>query len=83
MPETPNTEEIQHETTSAVVDDMLQQTQQALASGQRVAAEMHELKRRADEAMDWRKQFARSPWLGVGLAVATFALVFLLFRRKS
>lgn len=82
MPETVNPEEIRQEPTKAVVEDMLQQSQQALASGQRVAAEMNELKRRADEALDWRKQLIRGPWLGIGLAIATSTLVFLLFRRS-
>jgi len=75
-------EQIREAPTSAVLDDMMQETQRALQSSARAAAELNELRRRADEALDWRTQLRRHSWLGMGLAMAAAVLLFLAFHPK-
>jgi len=74
--------DIQSKPIRAVVDDMMQQSQQALESGARVTAGMNELRRRGDEFLDWRRHVQRHPWLPLGLAVGLSVLVYLAFARK-
>jgi ElaB/YqjD/DUF883 family membrane-anchored ribosome-binding protein len=78
----PRPEEISNEPTRAVVDDMMQQTEQALQSSARAAAELNELRQRADDALDWKKQLNRHSWLAMGLAMAASVVVFLAFQRR-
>jgi hypothetical protein len=77
------TEDIRNKPVGEMVDDVMQQSQQVLQAGARVTAEVNELKRRADEALDWRKQLDRHPWVLLGSAVGAAVLLFWVFSRKS
>ncbi len=83
MPDTPIPEEIRKQPTGAVVDDLMQQTQSALETGARAAAELNELRRRSEEAVDWRKQLQRHSWLPMALAAGASVLIFMLFHRND
>jgi uncharacterized membrane protein (DUF106 family) len=82
MSDTGIPEEIRKQPTSEVVDDMMQRTQEALESSARAAAELNELRRRTDQAMDWRKQLQRHTWLPMALAMGASVALFVLFHRK-
>lgn len=83
MPDATKPGEIRGEATRDVVDDMMTQTQRALESSARAAEELNELKRRANDALDWRKQLDRHSWLGMGIAIAASVLLFVAFHRRS
>ena len=82
MSENPMPDQMRNEPTRTVVDDMMQQTEKALQSSARAAAELNELRRRTDEALDWRKQLSRHPGFQLGLAVAVAVVVYMAFSRK-
>jgi len=74
-------DDIHNKPASAVMDDLMRQSEAALESGARATAELHELKRRADEVLDWRKQLNQHSWALLGAAAGAAVLVFLVFRR--
>ena len=84
---------LRNEPLGEVVEDVMRQsdlalekTQEALETGARVTAELNELRRRAGEALDWRKQAGqiwRSPWLPMAGAIAGAILLYVLFSRRS
>jgi hypothetical protein len=82
MPETSTPENIRKEPVGQVVDNLMKETQEALESGTRVTANLNELKRRAEEATDWRKQLNRHGGIVAGLVAGTSLLLFLLIRRR-
>jgi ElaB/YqjD/DUF883 family membrane-anchored ribosome-binding protein len=59
-----------------IVDDVMNQTQQALRSAARASEEVHELERRAQDALDWRKQLREHPWVPLGFAAGIAILVY-------
>jgi hypothetical protein len=75
-------ENIRDKPVREIVDDMMEQSQRALQSSARATAELNELRRRADEAMDWREQLNRHSWLAIALATGVAALIFLAFSRN-
>ncbi len=75
-------ENIRDKPVREIVDDMMEQSQRALQSSARATAELNELRRRADEAMDWREQLNRHSWLAIALAMGVAALIFLAFSRN-
>ncbi len=76
------TESIQAKPTREIVDDVMQQAERALESGARATAEVNELKRRADETLDWRKQFDRHPGIAMALVAGLSILLYLAFSRR-
>ena len=82
MADGPNPENIRHKPAGQVMDDILDESREILQRGARATAELEQLKRRADQALDWRAQFDHHPWLGLGLASAVAVLVFLVITRK-
>jgi ElaB/YqjD/DUF883 family membrane-anchored ribosome-binding protein len=83
MPHNPSPEDLRNKPVSAVMDDIMHQSEAALQSGARATAELNELRRRADEALDWQTQLERHRWLALGLAAGASVLLFLLFSRKD
>lgn len=81
MPDTSTSEDIHKKPIGQVVDDLMQQSQEALKSGARVTAELNELKQRAEDAMDWRKQLKRHSGLAMGAGIGASFLMFLLLRK--
>jgi hypothetical protein len=82
MADQTNPIDVRNKPAGEVLDDMMNQSQQALQSTARAAAELNELRRRADEALDWRTQLNRHSWAAMGLAIGAAALLFLLFARR-
>ncbi len=74
-------DDIHNKPASAVMDDLMRQSEAALESGARATAELHELKRRAGEALDWRKQLNQHSWALLGAAAGAAIPIFLIFRR--
>ncbi len=77
MPHTSNPEDIHQKPVGEVVEDIMQQSRSALESGARATAELEDLKQRADDALDWRKQLDRHSWLAMGLAMGVSILLFM------
>lgn len=84
MPDRPETQ-----STGELVDDVMRRTQEAvrrsqeaLESGARATAEIHELERRARDAMDWRKQVRLHPWAAFGMACGAVLLLWMLVRPR-
>jgi ElaB/YqjD/DUF883 family membrane-anchored ribosome-binding protein len=78
----PEEQDIHTKPTRAVVEDVIQQSHQALESGARLAAEVDELTRRADNVLDWRMQVQRHPWLPLGAAAGVAVLFYLVFSKR-
>ena len=62
-----------------VVDDVMKQSQEVLQRGAAVTAEVNELRRRADDALDWRKQLRNHTGLAAAVAFGATVLVLLAF----
>ncbi len=75
MPETNNTSTVSEKHVGELIDDVMKQSQETLEKGARITSELNELRRRADDALDWRKQLRERPWVQFGLAVGACVLV--------
>ncbi len=56
--------------------------QEALAAGAQATAELNEIRRRADEALDWRRQLQRHPWFPMAAALAASVFLYVAFARR-
>ncbi len=56
--------------------------QEALAAGAQATAELNELRRRADAALDWRRQLRRHPWFPLAAATAASVLLYMLLAPR-
>jgi hypothetical protein len=74
--------QIQNKPTGEVVEDVLAQSHEALERAAKATAELEELKRRGEDALDWRKQLHRHSWLALGLAAGVSVLLFLVFKPR-
>ena len=56
--------------------------QEALQAGAQATAELNEIRRRADEALDWRRQLQRHPWFPIAAAMAASVFFYVIFARR-
>ena len=82
MTEQKNTN-LENKAVGEIMDDVMKQSQETLQRGARITAELNELKQRADDALDWRKQLRAHPWWGLGVAVGACVLLAALVSRKD
>lgn len=83
MPDQTVVGDIQNKPVKELTDDVMKQSKQVLETGARVTAELNELKRRADDALDWRKQISKHPWFPVAAAVGVAVLGYMIFSKNS
>jgi hypothetical protein len=83
MAETPSSPELRTKPVGEVVDDVMKQSQDLLQRGAAVTAEVNELRRRADDALDWRKQLRTHTGLAAGVAFVATVLVVLAFSSSD
>lgn len=82
MSESSIPEDIRQKSTSEVADDLMKQSQEILERGARVTAELDELKHRAEDAMNWRKQLSAHSGLALSLTAGVSFLLFLVLRKR-
>jgi hypothetical protein len=83
MPEQTVAGDLRNKPVRELTDDVMRQSSQVLETGAQVTAELREIKRRADEALDWRKQVEKHAWVPLAAAVSLAILGYMAFARRS
>ena len=78
-----NREELSSRPSGELMEDVVSRSEQALEFAARASEEMHELERRAQEALNWRKQLSRHPWVPLGLAIGVAIVGYLAWHSRD
>jgi hypothetical protein len=70
-------EDLKQKPIRELIEDVTASSREALEKGARAAAEVTELETRARQAMDWRRQLDRHPWLLLGIAIGAVVLLYI------
>lgn len=57
--------------------------QQALRAGAEATAELNEIRRRADDALDWRKQLREHQWIPMAAAMGAAVVLYILLAPRD
>jgi len=96
MPQSSESGNLRGRPAAQIVEDLVEQSQEALEAGAhataelqdalragaQATAELNDIRRRADEALDWRVQLRRHPWLPMVAAIGTSVLLYAAFARR-